>query len=255
MRIKDKVSIVTAGSTGIGEATVRLFIKEGAKVVIANRSAEKGEKLAAELGENAFFFQTDVSDGESVKALMRFVEEKFGVLDILFNNAALSISNNIELTDEKNWDDTFRTNCKGTFMCSKYGLPLLKKSKNASIINTASELAVVGCLDNLAYNSTKGAIMSFSKSLALELAPFKIRVNCVNPAGTMTPAFIEDTKKNGKDFETELNKVIESYPLGRVYGRVGLPEDVAYAVLFLASDESTWITGTHIMVDGGFTAT
>ncbi len=255
MRLKDKVCIVTAGATGIGEATVRLFIEEGAKVVIANRNEEKGKRLAAELGENAYFFRTDVSNAENVKSLMNFVEEKFGVLDVLHNNAALSISTNIEKTTEQCWDDTFMTNAKGCFLCSKYALPLLKRSKSASIINTSSELSVVGCKDNLAYNSSKGAIMSFTRSLALELAPFKIRVNAVCPAGTLTDAFIEDLKKNGRDYETEIQRLINSYPLGKAYGRVGLPKDVAYAVLFLAGDESTWITGTHIMVDGGFTAT
>lgn len=255
MRLENKICIVTAGSTGIGEATVRLFIQEGAKVIIANRNIERGEQLAAELGENAYFFQTDVSDGESVKKLMNFTDEKFGVLDVLFNNAALSISNNIELTTEKCWDDTFRTNAKGCFMCSKYALPLLKKSQGASIINTSSELSIVGCCDNLAYNSSKGAIMSFTRSLALELAPYKIRVNAVCPAGTLTPAFVEDLKKNGADYNKELQNLIDSYPLGKAYGRVGLPSDVAYAVLFLACDESIFITGTHIMVDGGFTAT
>lgn len=139
MRLENKICIVTAGSTGIGEATARLFIEDGAKVIIANRNAERGEQLAIELGKNAYFFKTDVSDSKSVKNLMDFVDEKFGVLDALFSNAALSISNNIELTTEESWDETFRTNAKGCFMCSKYVLPLLKKSKGASIINTSSD--------------------------------------------------------------------------------------------------------------------
>lgn len=254
-RLKDKVCIITGGTTGIGEATSRLFAEEGATLIMVNKYAEGGESLAKELGENVYFFQADVSDAESVKALMKFVEEKFGVLDVLFNNAALSISNNIELTTEECWNRTFETNARGCFLCSKYALPLLRKSEHASIINTASELAIVGCRDNLAYNASKGAIMSFTRSLALELAPDKIRVNAVCPAGTMTQAFCDDIKKNGKDLDEELRKIIESYPLGQAYGRVGLPRDVGYAVLFLAGDESTWITGTHIMVDGGFTAT
>ena len=139
-------------------------------------------------------------------------------------------------------------------MC-KYGLPLLKKSEHASIINTGSELAIVGCEGNLAYNSSKGAIVSFTRSLALELAKYRIRVNCVCPAGTDTQAFRDDLVKNGGDVEEAVREVWMTYPLGRAYERVGRPEDVGYAVLFLAGDESTWITGTVMMVDGGFTAT
>lgn len=254
MRLKDKVAVVTAGSSGIGEATVRLFIEEGAKVVIANRNREAGEKLAAELGKNAFFVQTDAGDGESIRALMAFVEEKFGVLDILFNNAANSTSSTLEATSEENWDATFRVNAKGFFMCAKYALPLLKKSRSAAIVNTASELAIVACTGNLAYNSSKGAVMAFTRSLALELAPHKIRVNAVCPAGTMTPSFIEDISRKG-GYEANLARLVESYPLGKALGRVADPREVACAVLFLASDEASFITGTHIMVDGGFTAT
>lgn len=139
-------------------------------------------------------------------------------------------------------------------MC-KYGLPLMKKSEHASIINTGSELAIVGCEGNLAYNSSKGAIVSFSRSLAIELSKYKIRVNVVCPAGTDTKAFRDDLIKNGGNVDDLVRQTWMTYPLGRAYERVGRPEDIAYAMLFLAGDESTWITGSVMMVDGGFTAT
>lgn len=254
-RLAGKVSIITGGTTGIGKAVSKIFAEEGAILIMVNKYAEGGEEYARELGENVYFYQADVSEEESVKGLMKFVEEKFGVLDVLFNNAALSISNGIEKTDVDCWNRTFETNARGCFLCSKYALPLLRKSKNGSIVNTGSELAIVGCKNNLAYNSSKGAIVSFTRSLALEAAPDKIRVNAVCPAGTMTQAFCDDLVKNGGNLEEEIRKTYESYPLGAAYKRVGRPEDVGYAVLFLASDEATWITGTVLMVDGGFTAT
>ena len=254
-RLNGKVAVVTAGATGIGKAISTLFVEEGAKVIIANRNAERGEAVAQELGKNAYFYRTDVSDGNSVRGLMKYVENTFGVLDILMNNAALSISNSIELTSEENWDDTFKTNAKGYFMCAKYGLPLLKRSKAASIVNTSSELSIVACKNNLAYNSSKGAVMSFTRSLALELAPYNIRVNAICPAGTLTDAFVEDLKKNGQNYQERYDALVEKYPLGKTLGRVAMPREVAYAALFLASEESSFITGTHIMIDGGFTAT
>ena len=140
-------------------------------------------------------------------------------------------------------------NLRGYFLCAKYALDLLKKSRHGAIVCTASELGVVGCVESLAYNTSKGGVLQFVKSLALELAEFGIRVNAVCPAGTVTPAFVRDMSRTG-DYDRECRELVAEYPLGRL----GMPDDIAKAVAFLASEDASFITGTHLMVDGGFTA-
>ena len=205
--------------------------------------------LEAELGERAWFYKADVSDSAQVQAMFQAIEEKYGVVDVLYNNAAYSLSKTLWDTTEEDWDRVMRVNLKGYFLCAKYALPLMKKSSHGSIICTGSELGVVGCVESLAYNTSKGGIIQFAKSLALELAPFGIRVNVVCPSGTETPAFIKDMSRTG-NYEAEVARLISSYPLKRL----GQPIDMAYAVAFFASEESSFITGTHLMVDGGYTA-
>lgn len=181
--------------------------------------------------------------------MFAMVGQKYGVLDVLYNNAAYSLSKTLWDTTEEDWDKVMRVNLKGYFLCAKYALPLLKKSSHGAIVCTGSELGVVGCVESLAYNSSKGGIIQFAKSLALELAPFGIRVNVVCPAGTETPAFVKDMSRSG-NYEGEVKRLVASYPLRRL----GQPIDIARAVAFLASEEASFITGTHLMVDGGYTA-
>ena len=249
MDLKNYVAVITGGASGIGEATVRLFVERGAQVVIADLDAARGRALEEQLNGKAVFCRTDVSDSAQVKALFDMVEEKYGVVDVLFNNAAYSLSKTLWDTTEEEWDKVMRVNLKGYFLCAKYALPLLKKSGHGAIICTGSELGIVGCVESLAYNSSKGGVIQFAKSLALELAPFGIRVNVVCPSGTETPAFVKDMSRSG-NYEGEVKRLVASYPLKRL----GQPIDIAYAVAFLASEEASFITGTHLMVDGGFTA-
>lgn len=249
MDLKNYVAVITGGASGIGEATVRLFVERGAQVVIADLDEARGRALEEQLNGKAVFCRTDVSDSAQVKALFDMVEEKYGVVDVLFNNAAYSLSKTLWDTTEEEWDKVMRVNLKGYFLCAKYALPLLKKSGHGAIICTGSELGIVGCVESLAYNSSKGGVIQFAKSLALELAPFGIRVNVVCPSGTETPAFVKDMSRSG-NYEGEVKRLAASYPLKRL----GQPIDIAYAVAFLASEEASFITGTHLMVDGGFTA-
>lgn len=249
MDLKNYVAVITGGASGIGEATVRLFVERGAQVVIADLDEARGRALEEQLNGKAVFCRTDVSDSAQVKALFDMVEEKYGVVDVLFNNAAYSLSKTLWDTTEEEWDKVMRVNLKGYFLCAKYALPLLKKSEHGAIICTGSELGIVGCVESLAYNSSKGGVIQFAKSLALELAPFGIRVNVVCPSGTETPAFVKDMSRSG-NYEGEVKRLVASYPLKRL----GQPIDIAYAVAFLASEEASFITGTHLMVDGGFTA-
>ena len=249
MDLKNYVAVITGGASGIGEATVRLFVERGAQVVIADLDEARGRALEEQLNGKAVFCRTDVSDSAQVKALFDMVEEKYGVVDVLFNNAAYSLSKTLWDTTEEEWDKVMRVNLKGYFLCAKYALPRLKKSGHGGIICTVSQLGIVGCVESLAYNSSKGGVIQFAKSLALELAPFGIRVNVVCPSGTETPAFVKDMSRSG-NYEGEVKRLVASYPLKRL----GQPIDIAYAVAFLASEEASFITGTHLMVDGGFTA-
>ena len=249
MNLKDYVAVITDGTSGIGEATGRLFVERGGRGVIVGRNEERGTALERELGEKAWFYKADVSDSRQVQALFQAVEEKYGVVDVLFNNAAYSLSKTLWDTTEEDWDKVMNVNLKGYFLCAKYALPLMKKSSHGSIICTGSELGVVGCVESLAYNTSKGGIIQFAKSLALELAPFGIRVNVVCPSGTETPSFVKDMSRTG-NYEGEVARLVASYPLKRL----GQPIDMAYAVAFFASEESSFITGTHLMVDGGYTA-
>lgn len=249
MELNDYVAVITGGASGIGEATARLFVERGARVVIADLDEARGQALAAQLGEQAVFCRTDVGDAAQVEALFALVEERYGVLDVLYNNAAYSLSKTLWDTTEEDWDKVMRVNLKGYFLCAKYALPLLKKSAHGAIVCTGSELGVVGCVESLAYNTSKGGVIQFAKSLALELAPFGIRVNVVCPAGTETPAFVKDMSRSG-NYEGEVARLVASYPLKRL----GQPMDIARAVAFLASEEASFITGTHLMVDGGYTA-
>ena len=249
MNLNGYVAVITGGASGIGEATVRLFVERGAQVIIVDLNEERGQALAEELGKAVDFKKVDVSDAKQVEALFAFIEQKYGVLDVLYNNAAYSLSKTLWDTTEDDWDKVMRVNLKGYFLCAKYALPLLKKSKHGAIVCTGSELGVVGCVESLAYNTSKGGIIQFAKSLALELAPYGIRVNVVCPAGTETPAFVKDMSRTG-NYESEVARLVASYPLKRL----GQPIDIAHAVAFLASEEASFITGTHLMVDGGYTA-
>ena len=249
MNMKNYVALVTGGASGIGEATVRLFAERGAKIIIADIDENRGKETEAELEGKAFFYQVDVSNSFQVEKMFQKIEEKFGVLDVLFNNAAYSLSKTLWDTTEAEWDKVMDVNLKGYFLCAKYALPLLKKSSHGAIVCTGSELGVVGCIESLAYNASKGGVIQFAKSLALELAPFGIRVNVVCPSGTETPAFVKDMSRTG-NYQGEVQRLIASYPLKRL----GQPEDIAQAVAFLASEEASFITGTHLMVDGGYTA-
>ena len=249
MELKNYVALITGGASGIGEATVRLFVERGAKVIIADLDEARGKCLEQELGERTWFYKVDVSKSEQVEKMFSEVEKKYGVLDVLYNNAAYSLSKTLWDTTEEEWDRVMNVNLKGYFLCAKYALPLLKKSAHGAIVCTGSELGIVGCVESLAYNSSKGGIIQFAKSLALELAAFGIRVNVVCPSGTETPAFVKDMSRTG-DYAGECARLISSYPLKRL----GQPIDIARAVAFLASEEASFITGTHLMVDGGYTA-
>jgi NAD(P)-dependent dehydrogenase (short-subunit alcohol dehydrogenase family) len=263
MRLKDKVSIVTGASTGLGLAIAALFADEGSKVTICCRSkeaGEKAEKIIRKRGGEAFFVKGDVSSPSDAQKIVRETIKKYGKLNTLMNNAGIAPYYPIEDTSEELWDRTIDTNLKGVFLMSKYAIPELKKQGGGAIINTASIAGLVGYQSCVAYDASKGGILAMTRALAVDLgrAGTKIRVNAICPgeviwsdwgeefhSATMVK-FMEDLPS--KEREETLEEMTRRHPIGRI----GKSEDIAYAALYLASDEASFVTGTHLVVDGGY---
>jgi NAD(P)-dependent dehydrogenase (short-subunit alcohol dehydrogenase family) len=255
MRLKDKVAIITGATSGIGRAGAILFAREGAKVVAVGRRKAAGEetvgRIKADRGE-AIFVKADVSKGNEIKGMVDETVQTYGKVDILFNNAGiLPDSSKRELKDlsEEAWDQVMEVNVKGVFLTSKYVIPEMIKTGGGSIINTSSNFGHIAVKNRSAYVTSKGGVTLLTKAMALDYAPHNIRVNCVCPALVETEMASEFLKMARKE-EKLWGEIMATIPLGRV----GTPEDVAYAALFLASHESSWITGSSLMVDGGYTA-
>ena len=223
MRLKDKVAIVTGGASGIGKATAELFLKEGAKVTIADISDE-GEDVAKRL--NCFFVKTDVREEKDVKGMIKKTVEKFGKIDILVNHAGIGENIIIENLSKEKWDDILNTNLRGIFFGIKHVIPFMKKN-GGTIVNTSSETAFVGDVGWSAYSSSKGGIVSLTRVAAMELLKYKIRVNAICPGPTKTPLLMEGLDEN------ELKRIEKLVPLGRL----GNPEEIAKGILFLSSDD------------------
>ena len=250
MRLANKVAVITGGGSGLGQASAYLFAREGAKVVVAQRTVSTGEETADTIksgGGEAIYVRTDVTIASDVEHLIRVTVDTFGKIDILFNNAGMGQDHiEVDALSEELWDYLYAVNVKGTFLPTKYAVPEMKKTAGGSIINTASMSAIRPRMWLSAYSSSKGAVIVLTKALALELARYNIRVNAINPVTTETPLVRREADKTGgwEKFKEERAATI---PLGRL----GKPEDTAYAALYLASDESSMLTGTCIDVDGG----
>ena len=249
---KDCVVVVTGASSGIGKAVAKLFLQEGAQVVLVNRDPERGKAALTELREispKCDAFYCDVSCEDQVKELFSFVGKTYGRLDVLHNNAGVSVGGGLLDTTQEQWDTVLGVNLRGAFFCSKYAVPLLQKGERKAIVNTVSELALVATRGSIAYCSSKGALLQFTRAAALELAPLGIRVNAVCPAGTESEMFHKDIASCEGGYEVNVARLAASYPLGRI----AVPMDIAPAVLFLASPGASFMTGTHIVLDAGFT--
>lgn len=246
MRLKDKVAIITGGTFGIGEATAYLFAKEGAKVVIAARNKEKGARVVQKIKENggeAMFVRTDVSVEEDIINLMNETVKEYGKIDILFANAGVGDMGDVEDVTLEDWNRTISVDLTGLFLSNKYAIAEMRKTGGGSIINCASILGHVGQPSVSAYAAAKGGVVNLTRSLAVENAKYNIRVNAV------CPGYIETDILSGLTDEM-LEHLKSLHPVGRL----GKPEEVAYPVLFLASDESSFVTGANLLVDGGYTA-
>lgn len=243
MRFKDKVVIVTGAASGIGEASVRAFAREGAKVVIAD-FADHGQALADELGaDKALFIKIDVTDSEAVQAMIAQTVAQFGRLDVMFANAGIAADGPIDELEESAWQRTIDINLGGVYLCDKYAIQQFLKQGGGVIVNCGSIHSHVGKRGVTAYAAAKGGVKLLTQTLGIEYGAKGIRVNAVCPGYIDTPllSHIPDDAKE---------KLVALHPMGRL----GRAEEVANAVLFLASDEASFVTGSSLMVDGGYTA-
>ncbi|ADI26827.1 SDR family NAD(P)-dependent oxidoreductase [Geobacillus sp. C56-T3] len=246
MRLQGKAAIVTGGASGIGRATAIRFAEEGAKVAVSDINEEGGEEtvhLIREKGGEAIFVQTDVADSKQVSRLVQTAVDVFGGLHILFNNAGIGHSE-VRSTDlsEEEWDRVIDVNLKGVFLGIKYAVPALKASGGGAIVNTASLLGLKGKKYQAAYNASKAGVILLTQNAALEYGKFNIRVNAIAP-GVIDTNIITPWKQDERKWPI-ISKA-------NALGRIGTPEEVANAVMFLASDEASFITGAILSVDGG----
>ena len=252
-KLQGRIALVTGGASGIGFATALAFLEEGAKVTIADISEEGGRKAIRNLkalGFDAFFIKTDVSKESDVKNMMSKAVKKFGRLDILFNNAGIFIHGAVDKLTEAEWDRIININLKGVFLCSKHAIPQMRKQGKGVIVNNASCNAVIADYDDPAYCASKGGVAMLTKAMAVDYARENIRVNAVLFGEIETPMTRYEAKCINANYKEYCKKVAAEHPIGRL----GRPEEAAKAVVFLASEDSSFITGAFLNVDGGLTA-
>lgn len=252
MRLNDKVALITGGTSGIGEATALLFAKEGAEVAITGRNSERGKAVihrVKEVGSEALFLRADVSSAGDCRQAVEDTVRAFGRIDILFNNAGVFYPHTTLECSEKEWDEQIDVNLKGTFLMSKFVLPVMIEQRRGVIVNNASGWGIVGGDHAVAYCASKGGVVLMTKAMAIDHGAQGIRVNCVCPGDVETPMLPADAKMRGLKWQDYIAGCAN-----RPLGRVGTAEEIAKAVLFLASDDSSFMTGAALVVDGGGTA-
>jgi NAD(P)-dependent dehydrogenase (short-subunit alcohol dehydrogenase family) len=252
MRLQHRVALITGGTSGIGEAVAGLFAREGADVAIAGRNESRGHAVTArilESGGKAIFVRTDVRHAAECKRAVDATLGSFGRLDVLFNNAGVFFPQTALECSEEEWDLQIDINLKGTFLMSKYALEPMIGQGSGVIINNSSGWGLVGGDRAVAYCASKGGVVLLTKAMAIDHGRQGIRVNCICPGDVDTPMLPEDARRRGVEWKTYLAGC-ENRPLGRI----GTPDEIAKAVLFLASDDSSFMTGAALVVDGGGTA-
>ncbi|MCJ8316787.1 glucose 1-dehydrogenase [Idiomarina sp.] len=253
-RVEGKVAIVTGGALGIGRAACLELAKEGAKVAVTDIVDVEGQKVVDEikgLGGTAKYWHVDTANEDEVSQAFVEIAKEFGSIDVLVNNAGIAGVNKPthEITKDE-WDKVINVNVSGVFYCTKHAIPAMKKAGAGSIINLSSIYGMIGAADLPPYHASKGAVRLMSKNDALIYAKDKIRVNSIHPGFIWTP-LVEQLGKESAEGVDAFRKQLDSlHPIGHV----GAPEDIAYGVLYLASDESKFVTGTELVIDGGYTA-
>lgn len=249
MRLKGKTAIVTGAGSGIGEACALAFAREGAKVVLMGRRRELLKQTAAQIQRDVLVCEGDVSKIGDIRRVIKQTLERFGGLEVLVNSAAVLHAGTAETISDEEWDETFSINVRGLWLMSREVIPLMRKAGGGSIINLSSALGLVGGRSRVAYSASKGAVTIMTKSMALDLAPESIRVNCICP-GIVETELVADFIRNAPDPELARKRRTDLHPLGRF----GQPSDIASMAVYLASDESLWVTGSAMPVDGGYLA-
>ncbi|MEO8539135.1 MAG: SDR family oxidoreductase [bacterium] len=254
-RLENQVAIITGAASGIGEGTVRKYVAEGAKVVIADIQDERGGALAEELGPNTTYIHTNVALEEDVAGAVGAAVSRWGRLDVIFNNAGFGgVGGPIEDLDLNAYDDTMNVLLKGVFIGAKHAARQMKAQGSGVIINTASIAGLQAGFGPVVYSAAKAAVAHASRCLAVELAPFGIRVNAICPGVILTNIFAGGMGLQGAAAEAILPKIDSALGTWAPAGRSGIPEDIANAALWLASPEASYVTGQAIVVDGGLTA-
>ena len=249
MRLQDKVALITGGTSGIGEATAVLFAKEGAKVAITGRNEKRGHAVIEQIlngGGQAIFLRTDVRKAAECRRAVDETVSSFGRLDILFNNAGIFYPHTALDCSEEEWDLQIDVNLKGTFLMSKFALPGMIEQGSGVIINNSSGWGIVGGDAAIAYCASKGGVVLLTKAMAIDHGRQGIRVNCICPGDVDTPMLAEDAKARRLSYADYMQGASN-----RPLGRVGTPQELARAALFLASDDSSFMTGAALVVDGG----
>jgi NAD(P)-dependent dehydrogenase (short-subunit alcohol dehydrogenase family) len=253
MRLKDKVAIVTGAASGIGRATSILFAREGARVAVVDRDEEKAKETLQMIADqgSGIVIPTDISKSSQVKEMVKKVVQAFEKIDILVNNAGIVLEGDILKITEENWDKTMEVNLRGAFLCCKYVIPemLARNQDGGSVINIASDAGILPEKNQCAYNASKSGLIGLTRAIAVDLSSRNIRSNCVCPGAietAMMTAFL-NTKENPAEARRQREAI-------RPIGRIGRPEEVAYGILYLASDESAYTTGAVLSIDGGRTS-
>jgi meso-butanediol dehydrogenase/(S,S)-butanediol dehydrogenase/diacetyl reductase len=255
-RLAGKVALITGGTSGIGEATARLFASEGARVAFTGRRVEQGKRIEAEIGASggqALYIETDHTKEADCRKAVETAIGRFGQLDILFNNAGVVLHGNAEQTSEADWQLTLDLNVTAVWRMSRLAIPIMRAQGGGVIVNNASDWGVVGAAEALAYCMSKGAVIQITKAMALDHARENIRINAVCPGDTFVERWVENgyfKDSGGVEREKALQESGEDLPIGRV----AAAKEIARAVLFLASSDSSYMTGSILMVDGGNTA-
>ena len=249
MRLADRVALITGATSGIGRATAILFAREGARLALTGRNEERGREVVAEIrgsGGRAIFLRSDVRRDAECRAAVEQAVAEYGRLDVLFNNAGVFFPNTAVECTEQEWDEQVDSSLKGAFLMSKYALPHMIRQGRGSIIHNSSGWGIVGGDRAVAYCAAKGGLVLLAKAMAIDHGRQGIRVNCICPGDVDTPMLPEDARLRGMDWQAYLAGCAN-----RPMGRIGTPEEIASAVLFLASDDSSFMTGAALVVDGG----